>query len=156
MTAAVTTPDLTAEITIDASPAAVWALVSDLARMPEWSPQVVRTVVRPAPARLGSRMFNLNQKGLKRWPTTGKVVRFTPEREIAFRITENRSIWSFQLEPTADGGTHVVHRRETPQGISMLSKVLTKVALGGQEPFVADLRAGMAQTLARIKDAAEA
>lgn len=155
MTDATSTPELTAETTIAAAPAAVWSLVSDLARMNEWSPQVVRTVVRPSPTRLGSRMFNLNQQGLKRWPTTAKVVRFTPERDLAFRVTENRSIWSFQLEPTADGGTRLTHRRETPQGISMLSKVLTKVALGGQEPFVAELQKGMQQTLSRIKAAAE-
>ena len=149
------TPELTVETTIAAPSARVWSLVSDLARMNEWSPQVVRTVVLPSPARLGSRMFNLNQQGRKRWPTTGKVVRFSAEREIAFRIAENRSIWSFQLEPIADGGTRVSHRRETPQGVSMLSKVLTKLALGGQEPFVAELRQGMQQTLGRIKDAAQ-
>jgi len=155
MTAA-TSAELTAETTIAAPPAAVWSLVSDLTQMSKWSPQVVRTIVLPAPTRLGSRMFNLNQQGLKRWPTTGKVVRFAASRDIAFRITENRTIWSFQLEPTADGGTRITHRRETPQGISMLSKVLTKLALGGQEPFVAELRSGMSQTLSRIKAEAEA
>jgi uncharacterized protein YndB with AHSA1/START domain len=146
--------ELTATVTIDAPPAQVWSLLSDLTRMREWSPQVVRTAVVPQPVRLGSRMFNLNKQGAKRWPTTGKVVRFSPNRDIAFRITENRTIWSFQLEE-ADGGTRVTHRRETPQGISALSKVLTKVALGGQEPFVAELQRGMQQTLDRVKTAAE-
>ncbi len=101
-------------------------------------------------------MLNLNKQGRKRWPTSGKIVRFTSDKEIAFRITENRTVWSFRLEPTADGGTRVTHRREVPHGISMLSKVLTKVALGGQEPFVAELRSGMSQTLSRIKAEAEA
>ena len=147
--------ELSAETTIAASPATVWSLVSDPTQMPKWSPQVVRTIVVPSPARLGSRMFNLNRQGLKRWPTTAKIVRFEQEREIAFRITENKTIWSFTLEPTADGGTRVVHQRQAPQGISALSKVLTKLALGGQEPFVAELQRGMAQTLERIKAEAE-
>ena len=147
--------ELSASVTIAATPAQVWSLISDLPRMNEWSPQVVRTVVVPSPTRLGSRMFNLNKQGRKRWPTTGRVVRFAPSRDLAFRIAENRTIWSFQLED-ADGGTRVTHRRETPQGISVLSKVLTKVALGGQEPFVAELKQGMQQTLERIKAAAEA
>jgi uncharacterized protein YndB with AHSA1/START domain len=146
--------DLTAEVTIAAPPAQVWSLVSDLARMNEWSPQVVRTLVVPSPTQLGSRMVNLNQQGRKRWPTTGKVVRFVAGKDIAFRITENKSIWSFQLDEV-DGGTRLTHRRETPHGISLLSKVLTKVALGGQQPFVAELQRGMRQTLERIKDAAE-
>jgi len=147
--------ELSASVTIAATPAQVWSLISDLPRMNEWSPQVVRTVVVPSPTQLGSRMFNLNKQGRKRWPTTGRVVRFAPSRDLAFRIAENRTIWSFQLED-ADGGTRVTHRRETPQGISVLSKVLTKVALGGQEPFVAELKQGMQQTLERIKAAAEA
>jgi uncharacterized protein YndB with AHSA1/START domain len=149
-------PELTAEIDINAAPAAVWALISDLSNMSRWSPQVVRTKVIPSPTRLGSRMINLNKQGWKRWPTNGKVVRFEEEKEIGFRITENRTIWSFTLEPTATGGTHVTHKREAPDGISMLSTVLTKAALGGQEPFVAELRKGMAQTLSRIKAEVEA
>jgi uncharacterized protein YndB with AHSA1/START domain len=148
-------PDLTAETTIAASPATVWSLVSDPSRMSAWSPQVVRTVVVPSPARLGSRMFNLNKKGLKRWPTTAKIVAFDAERELAFRITENRTIWSFELEPTADGGTRVTHRRRAPEGISALSNMLVNALLGGQEPFRADLEAGMSQTLSRIKTEAE-
>lgn len=149
-------PELTTDIEIAAPPATVWALVSDLTKMPQWSPQVVRTKVLPSPARLGSRMINLNKQGLKRWPTTGKIVRFEEEREIAFRITENHTVWSFALEPTATGGTRLTHRRETPEGISKLSVVLTKAMLGGQEPFVAELRSGMSRTLAGIKAAAEA
>jgi len=148
-------PDLTAETTIAAPPAKVWSLVSDPSLMSKWSPQVVRTLVVPSPAALGSRMINLNKKGLKRWPTTGKIVRFDAEREIAFRITENRTIWSFELEPTAEGGTKVTHRRRAPEGISTLSNVLVGALLGGQEPFRADLERGMSQTLSRIKSEAE-
>ncbi|MFT4289416.1 SRPBCC family protein [Nocardioides sp.] len=147
--------ELQTTITIEATPAQVWALVTDVKRMNEWSPQVVKTVVLGGPLRLGTRFVNLNRQGWKRWPTTAKVVRFQPHADFAFRVTENGTIWSFQLGPTDDGGTLVTHRRETPNGISALSRVLTKVALGGQEPFVAELRAGMAQTLARVKAEAE-
>ena len=147
--------ELSAETTIAAAPAAVWALVSDPTQMPKWSPQVVRTLVVPSPARLGSRMFNLNKQGLKRWPTTAKIVRFESEREIAFRITENRTVWSFRLEPISDGTTKVTHRREAPDGISAVSNWLVKVVLGGQKPFIAELERGMAQTLSRIKAEAE-
>ncbi|CAN5337470.1 MAG: SRPBCC family protein [Nocardioides sp.] len=151
----VTPADLTASITINASPAQVWALVSDLPRMSEFSPQVVKTVVLGR-AKKGARFVNLNTKHRRLfWPTTGKIVRFTPHSDFAFRITENRTIWSFRLEPTADSGTLVTQRREAPDGISVLSKGLTKSVLGGQEPFTAELIKGMNQTLARIKAAAE-
>jgi uncharacterized protein YndB with AHSA1/START domain len=149
--ASTTGSELSATITVAAPPAQVWALVTDVARMGEWSPQVVRTVVLGGPVREGTRFLNLNHQGRKHWPTSAKVVRFQPHRDFAFRITENRTVWSFRLEPTVDGGTVVTHRRETPEGISMVSRVLTKLALGGQEPFVAELRDGMARTLDRIR-----
>ncbi|MCH1865715.1 SRPBCC family protein [Nocardioides sp. CFH 31398] len=143
---------------IAASPAQVWKLVSDLPRIAEWSPQVVRTLAR-RPLRVGSRMVNLNHRGPLVWPTTAKVVELDPHRRVAFRVTENWTVWSFTLEPvTVDAaeGTRVVHRRETPKGISPLSNVLVDKVLGGRPHFTEELREGMGQTLQRLKAAAEA
>lgn len=145
--------ELETAIEVAAEPAEVWKLVSDLPRLAEWSPQVVRTVVR-RPLRPGSRMLNVNRKGAKFWPTTATVVDLDPHTRVAFRITENRTVWSFTLEPTATG-TRVVHRRETPHGISSLSTRLTDLVLGGQESFTEELRTGMRQTLERVKAEAE-
>jgi uncharacterized protein YndB with AHSA1/START domain len=143
-------------IDIAAPPAQVWALVSDVPRMASWSPQVVRTVVRGGTVRQGARFVNLNRQGPLFWPTTGKVVRFQPHRDFAFRIGENRTVWSFELTDDGAGGTRLVQRREVPQGISAVSLALTKVALGGVESFTRRLEKGMQQTLQRIKAEAEA
>jgi uncharacterized protein YndB with AHSA1/START domain len=152
-----TDPLLEETIELDASPARVWSLVSDVRRMAEWSPQVQKTFVRGGgPVQLGSRTVNLNRRGLLVWPTQAKVVRFDPHREIALRIKENFTIWSFTLEPTEAGGTRITQRRETPQGISSLSRRLTDAVLGGQRQFSSELRDGMRQTLQRIKVEAEA
>jgi hypothetical protein len=152
-----TDPLLEETIEVDASPARAWSLVSDVRRMSEWSPQVQKTFVRGGgPAQLGSRTVNLNRRGLLVWPTQAKVVRFDPHREIALRIKENFTIWSFTLEPTEAGGTRITQRRETPQGISSLSRRLTDAVLGGQQQFSTELRDGMRQTLRRIKVEAEA
>ena len=140
---------------IAAPPERVWALVTDVARMASWSPQVLRTFVRGKVVGPGTTFLNLNRQGAKVWPTRAKVVRFEPHRDFAFRIAENHTVWSFRLEPTADGGTRLTERRETPHGISSLSKVLTKAVLGGQEPFTEELRRGMQQTLERVKAEAE-
>jgi uncharacterized protein YndB with AHSA1/START domain len=145
-------PLLEETIEVDATPAQVWALVSDVRRMARWSPQVMRTFVRGGGAvRLGTRTVNVNRRGLLVWPTQAKVVRFEPHREFALRIRENLTVWSFTLEPTEAGGTRITQRRETPQGISSISLRLTDAVLGGQQTFTAELREGMRQTLARIK-----
>jgi uncharacterized protein YndB with AHSA1/START domain len=142
-------------IEVDAPPATVWSLVSDVARMASWSPQVVKTIVRGGPVRGGTKFLNLNRRGPLFWPTQAKVVTFEPHRELAFRIKENWTVWSFTLEPTADGGTRVTERRQAPDGISGVSRGLTRIALGGQQVFTDELRTGMRQTLERLKAEAE-
>lgn len=140
-------------IEIDAPPAQVWALVTDLPRMASWSPQVVKTFVK-GPVQEGTRFRNVNRRGLLVWPTSAKVVRFVPHTEFAFRVKDNFTIWSFTLEPTGTG-TRVIQRREVPNGISDISVKLTKIAFGGQEKFAAELAEGMRETLAKLKADAE-
>jgi uncharacterized protein YndB with AHSA1/START domain len=149
-------PLIEESIETSAPPVKVWSLVADLPRMAAWSPQVAKTIVRGRPVQLGTRAINLNRRGLLVWPTRSKVVRFEPHREIALRIKENWTIWSFTLEPTESGGTRVVQRREAPQGISPVSRRATDAALGGVPAFQAELRAGMRQTLERLRADAEA
>ena len=148
---------LESTVEIDAPPAEVWKLVSDLPRMAQWSPQVVRSKVKGGQVRQGAKFSNLNRRGPLFWPTNGKVVRFEPHRDFAFRIAENKTIWSFELTPL-DGGTRtkVVQRREVPDGISQVSLVLTKYVLGGTDKFTGELREGMTQTLERLKAEVEA
>src|SRR5919107_3481632 len=129
-------------IEIQADPARVWSLVSDVARMSSWSPQVMRSFVKGRRVQEGTTFVNLNRRGPLVWPTQAKVVRCEPHTSFAFRIKENWTIWSFTLEPTATG-TLLTERREAPNGISGLSQRLTKIALGGQQTFSAELRAGM-------------
>jgi uncharacterized protein YndB with AHSA1/START domain len=149
-------PLLEHRIEIDAPPARVWPLVSDLSRMPEWSPQVDSVRMKADVPAVGVRFTNKNSHGELVWVTHGEIVRFEPEREVAFRIDENWVVWSFHLEPTASGGTLLVQRREAPDGISPLSLDLADSFFGGQEPFTATMRAGMEQTLAAIRDAVSA
>ncbi len=146
---------LEASIEIDATPAQVWALVTDVPRMASWSPQVVRSTVKGGVVRQGATFTNINRQGPLFWPTGAKVVRFEPHRDFAFRVRENRTIWSFELAENATGGTTLTQRREVPDGISKLSLVMTKVALGGVGDFERTLRVGMQQTLERIKTEAE-
>ncbi len=153
-------PLLEDRIDIAAPPATVWALISDVRRMPEWSPQVTSTRLRAGFERceVGTEFTNRNHEGELEWTTHGEITQYDEDRVIAFRIAENWVVWSFSLEPAPDGtgGTLLTQRRETPDGLSDLSQEWTEAFLGGQGPFTATMRAGMRQTLERIKAAAEA
>ncbi|MET4612143.1 uncharacterized protein YndB with AHSA1/START domain [Rhodococcus sp. PvR044] len=147
------TNTLEASIEIAAPPAAVWAVVSDLKRMGEWSPQCRRMHVFGEVTH-GTKTFNLNKKGLLVWPTTSKVVRFEPNKTIAWRVVENHTIWTYALEAT-DTGTRLTERREAPTGTTKISSFLIDKMMGGTADFEIDMVAGMNTTLARIKSTVE-
>jgi uncharacterized protein YndB with AHSA1/START domain len=153
----VNAPTLEDSVHIDAPIAAVWALVSDVCRMPEWSPQVDSTRLRTGfdSVSLGAQFTNRNSAGELVWTTHAEVVRFEPDREIAFRVEENWVIWSFTLTPEGNG-TLLTQKRDAPDGISDLSLELTNGFMGGVEVFTESMRVGMRETLGRIKEQAEA
>ncbi|MGQ4617586.1 SRPBCC family protein [Nocardia sp. R7R-8] len=146
--------NLEASIDISAPPERVWAVVSDLKRMPEFSPQCVRMVALGALG-VGTWTINVNRDGKKFWPTTSRIVRFEPNRAFAFRVTENRSVWSYTLEPT-ESGTRLIERRDMPNGTTWFSRKAIDAALGGEAPFEQALVHGMNETLGKVKAAVEA
>lgn len=150
-------PLLEQSIEIAAPIARVWALVSDVRRMPDWSPQVMSTRLRSGfeTCELGTQFTSRNAHGELEWTTHAEVVGFEPERELAFRIEENWAVWSFALTATA-GGTQLTQRRELPDGLSKLSRDLTDGFMGGQDAFTESQLVGMRETLEHIKAAAEA
>ncbi|MFD1826271.1 SRPBCC family protein [Mumia zhuanghuii] len=139
---------------LDASPRDVWELVSDLRRMPEWSPQTRKMLIR-GPIGVGTRSLNVNKYGWKVWPTTSVVVRYEPQRAIAFRVPENGMVWTYELDDLGDGRTRLVERREAPRGSTPMSRMLVMRFLGGIEEFSEQIERDMAATLARMKSLVE-
>ncbi|OBK23281.1 SRPBCC family protein [Mycobacterium asiaticum] len=146
-------PLLQASIDIDAPPAKLWELISDLQRMPEWSPQC-RWLRQFGPLRTGTRTLNMNRRNRLFWPTTSTVVEVIPEQRLAFRVDINRTIWSYDLEPHGEG-TRVTESRHAENGVSAFSSMSVNALMGGTESFERELVAGMNASLARIKAAAE-
>lgn len=147
-------PLLQAQIDIAAPVSTVWALISDLRRMPEWSPQC--RWMRPlGPVRQGTRTLNLNRRNRLFWPTTSVIVEVVPEKKLAFRVEANRTIWSYELEPS-DQGTRVTESRHAENGVSAFSNLSQNAVFGGTDNFERELLEGMNASLAKIKAAAEA
>lgn len=103
-----------AELTVDAPPERVWALVSDITRAGEWSPEATGGRWRDgatAPA-VGARFTGSNRHGPLRWSTHCRVTECEPGRRFTFVVTESRTAWGWVLEPDGDG-TRVVAWRES-------------------------------------------
>jgi uncharacterized protein YndB with AHSA1/START domain len=146
-------PLLQAQVDIDAPVSKVWALVSDLTLMPQWSPQC--RLMRPlGPVRQGTRTINFNRRNRFFWPTTATVTEVIPEKKLAFRVNINHTIWSYELEPT-DTGTRLTESRHAENGVTAISNVSINTLMGGVPSFERELVEGMNATLSRIKAAAE-
>lgn len=146
-------PLLQAHVDINAPVAKVWELISDLRRMPEWSPQC-RWMKPFGPVRQGTRTVNLNRRNRMFWPTTCTVVEIIPDRKLAFRVDTNNTIWSYELEPSGEG-TRVIESRHAENGVTAFSNLSVKALFGGTDNFEHELLDGMNASLARIKAAAE-
>jgi uncharacterized protein YndB with AHSA1/START domain len=149
----VAAPLLQAQIDIDAPVTKVWALVSDLSRMPQWSPQC-RLMKALGPLRQGTRTINLNRRNKMYWPTTCVVTEVIPEKKMAFQVNQNGTIWSYELEPT-DAGTRLVESRHAENGVKAFSTLSVNAMFGGVPNFERELVDGMKASLSRIKAAAE-
>jgi uncharacterized protein YndB with AHSA1/START domain len=98
---------------IAASPEVVWAMVSDLTRMGEWSPENkggewAKGATGPA---VGAIFKGRNSNGKKSWSTTVKVTEFDPSKRISFALMVGPSAWCdwvWEVAPSATG-TLVTH-----------------------------------------------
>jgi len=107
--------NLEASIDIDAAPNQVWHVVSDLKRLPEWSPQCQRMQLLGR-LRDGVYTLNWNRQGRKFWPSASKLVRVEPNQPVAFRTLTNNSVWSFEITPTGTGSRLTERRVVPPHG----------------------------------------
>ncbi len=148
--------ELRAETTIAAPPEAVWAVLTDLRRMREWSPETVSMkALTPGGLKVGQQYLGINRRGAVVWPTRSVVATLEPARILAWDTRSSGARWIYELAPTP-GGTRVLHRRPVPTRLTVLSKVFAAALLGGGDEHAEELEAGMAQTLARLKAAVEA
>jgi Polyketide cyclase / dehydrase and lipid transport len=143
-----------AHVHVDAPPAIVYRVVTDVTRMGEWSPETVKCAwldgaVEPA---VGARFKGTNKRGIARWTTKPTVVVADPGREFAFEVdTDVR--WTYRFD-TDGAGTRLT------ESFEMLRNLRRQYAFA--ERWVmrikdrrADLERGMTVTLERIKRVVE-
>ena len=148
--------ELRAETTIAAPPARVWATLTDLSRMPDWSPELVRMMpLKPGGLKVGQQYLGVNRRKAVVWPTRSVVAVLDPERSLAWDTRSSGARWIYELSPDG-GGTRVVHRRPVPRRLTLLSRTFTPLFLGGSDGHADELEQGMSRTLARLKAAVEA
>lgn len=142
---------------IEAAPEALYDIVSDPSNMGRLSPECtgghwLDDATGPA---VGARFKGTNKRGFVRWSTKSTVVAAERGKEFAFEVGDSGTRWRYSF--AADGsGTVVTESREASKPYPFIAKAFTTVLLGGVDKHTEELRAGMAATLQRLKDLAEA
>ena len=144
---------------IDAPPEAVYALVADVTRTPEFSPEIQRCTWLDGAAgpAAGARFEAVNKVSRgPAWKNRPVVIAAQPGREFAFSRTERLSgtlVWRYQLEPDGSG-TRLTESYEVTRPISRLGWFIIGRLFGWHDRRT-ELHAGMQQTLERIRETAE-
>lgn len=144
-----------ATVEIAAAPATVFAVLSDVRRTPEWSPECVAVdwvgdVGRDGPV-AGARFRGTNRAGSREWTMEAVVEAVDAPRRFAF-VTERdgrpRTRWSYELEPTGTG-TALTERWERLVVPSLPQRIVERLVLRGGR--LAHNARNLDASLARIK-----
>lgn len=134
----------------------VWAMVSDVTRMRDWSPENVGGAWKggataPTP---GARFRGRNQLGSRKWNTACAVTEAEPGQVFAFRVTVagmKIAEWRYTFEPTESGC------RVTETWIDQRNRLMARLGkpVSGVADRVTHNKAGMETTLEKLAAAAE-
>ncbi len=145
-------------IAIEAPPARVWGLITDVTQMGRWSPECWScTWLDGADAvALGARFKGRNNRGLMRWSTISTVVVAEEPNHFAFEVDDSGMRWGYRFEGAGDGAsTTVTEYRQEIRPKPWWVELAYTARLLGRDPD-AIVRRGMTETLRRLKVAAEA
>jgi uncharacterized protein YndB with AHSA1/START domain len=142
-----------ATVHIQAPPEKVYAMISDVTRMGEWSPETHRCewIDGAAGPTVGARFKGSNKRGILRWSTKPTVTVADAGNEFTFEVGapgKEDTRWSYKLTPK-DGGTDLTESFE-----SLRYTLFFRIVSPPKRRKV-QLQQGVERTLERIKQAAE-
>jgi uncharacterized protein YndB with AHSA1/START domain len=148
--------ELRASVVVDATSNRVWQVLTDLDRMPEWSPELVRMVpLKRGGLRVGQWYLGLNRRGAVVWPTRSVVREVVPGRSMVWDTTSSGARWIYELTAEGERSTRLSLTRPVPGPPPLTARLFTGALLGGVAGHDDELEAGMATTLERFKAAVE-
>jgi uncharacterized protein YndB with AHSA1/START domain len=156
-------PTVEASTWIDAEPARVWSLISDIKLMSTFSSelQAVEWADGSDRPRVGARFAGHNEhEALGQWNTTSQIVTCHQPKEFAWAVGEPdypSATWRFRLTPR-DGGTALSYWMQMGPGRSGLSVAIDSMPDKEEKIVFVRMRefeAAISKTLAAIKRLAE-
>jgi hypothetical protein len=144
------------EEVVDATAWQVWAVISDVTRIGEWSHECraawwLDEADGPSP---GVRFRGSNRAGWARWGRTCEIVTVDPPRQLVWRtvptpLFPDSTRWAIRLEPTSDGRTLIRQSFTVLRAPWLLDRLYARLI-----PAHQDRDAGLAQDIVRVGVAA--
>lgn len=147
----------------------MYASISDVKRMPRWSPECVKVLLLPSRSRPHPSFIGINRNGVRHWFTLCRVTTADAPTEFAFRVSVAGlplATWGFRLRhadhhhtAATTGSTHVTqYWHDLRQGpLGTVADLLGRTVAGTSPAArVRVNRAGMITTLHRLKHSIEA
>jgi uncharacterized protein YndB with AHSA1/START domain len=150
------TPDIEVSRDIAASPEAVFAAITDITRMGEWSPETRRAEWNEGfdQAEVGAQYTGHNQNGEKEWSIMATIVELVPSERFFFDCSSRDFVfakWGYAIEPTATGCLVT----EYAQDLRPEASKARGESISGVADRLTHNRAGMEATLERLAAALE-
>jgi hypothetical protein len=134
----------------------IWAMVAELSRMGEWSPENIggKWLGGATGPALGAKFKGTNRNGRRRWSTVATVTACEPGRAFEFTVASagwKVARWGYQIEP-GSSGCRVTESWHDQRG--WMIRTMGK-PVSGTDHGVEHTRSGMEATLAKLAAAAE-
>ena len=135
-----------------ASAEQVYDIVSDIRRIPEWSPECIRTEWT------GPQQFRgTNRRRIGRWSTAARVITDDPGREFGFAVQmggADFTTWVYRIVPTPQG-CELSEEMTMCVDLPMLALLFERIALRVKDRRT-DLKGNIDQSQRAIRRIAEA
>jgi uncharacterized protein YndB with AHSA1/START domain len=144
------------QLHVDAPADRVWALLANLERMGEWSPECYRVEWEGgarSPATPGARFRGWNRYDRMKWSVACQVKTAVPEKELSFSTLvrgKEMVTWSYRMEP-ADGGVDLTESFDV-QWLPLSARIAEDFLMRDRDRRREE---AMRTTLERIKDIVE-
>ena len=151
------TPDLEVSRDVAAPPSAVFALLTDITRIGELSPETHRAEWEEGfdRAEVGAVFTGHNRNADKEWSTQATIVELVPDERFFFDCSFHGFVfskWGYSIEPIPSG----CRVTEYTQDLRPESALAMSAEMSGVADRHAHNRAGMEVTLERLAAAVEA
>jgi Polyketide cyclase / dehydrase and lipid transport len=152
-----THPQYSNSVTIARPVGDVYAMVTDITRMGEWSPVCTGCWWDEGDGpRVGASFTGRNVLPDRTWETHCEVVAAETDREFAWEVGPGIARWGFTLA-AVDGGTELTQSWDfLPQGLAFFAQRFGDESAAQVADRTAAARSGIPATLAAIKQSAEA